>query len=83
MWVASWISGGWFERGYQSHIICGWLGGVSEGGGGCHHGCHLRAGGMWIGWLGWVFKEVPLEGWLAPWISVGAVWERGPRVGGI
>ena len=21
----------WFERGYQSHIICGWLGGVLEG----------------------------------------------------
>ena len=47
----------WFERGYQSHIICGWLRGVSEGGGGCHHGCTLRAGGRWwiggcLAWLG-------------------------------
>ena len=43
----------------------------------------MAGGGLLVVWLCWVFKEVPLEGWLALWISVGAVWERGPRVGGI
>ena len=66
----------WFERGYQSHIICGWLGGVSEGGGGCHHGCHLRAGGMWIGLLGLAgfSKRCLLRvGWLCRfrWVQFG------------
>ena len=40
----------------------------------------MAGGGLLVVWLGWVFKEVPPEGWLALWISGVVQFGRGGHV---